>query len=482
MVVSPQPLLTVVGVESLVMGVLAMTFAAIWLRSREAGMEWLAAGLAMTAAWYGYSARILYTEPDMETVEQRIAGIVIALSVLLISIGVVRYLGAPKGHLRWLLLACWAPAVVAILALVVSPAVPHRIFHTAVLVSYLGAATLAFRRSAQEPGDGHVLLGLALLSLPATPIVMAVTGIPSHQLAYVAGVSVIVFGLILLAVSLLRRQRALGIEVQRRAAAEDSLRDANARLEARVGERTAHLHELIGGLEAFNRIVSHDLRGPLGGMSSLAKMAAEAMSQGDPTMAQRALPLIATQCEASVQMVNAMLELARVGDTPVRRERIRMSDLARSAFDEVVLARPDRPRPAFHCNVMPLVMADPHLLRQVFVNLIGNAAKFSRESSAPRIDIDARVEGRAVTVCVSDNGVGFEPGVAERIFEPFYRAHDRRFEGHGLGLSIVRRAVEAMGGSVSAQSAKQGGASLCFKLPDAGVLEEAPHNGAAALI
>jgi signal transduction histidine kinase len=298
--------------------------------------------------------------------------------------------------------------------------------------------------------------------------------VPSRELKYFAGVSLIACGLVLLTVSLLRRQRHLAIEVARRSAAEDQLREANARLEARVQERTSHLHELIGGLEAFNRSVSHDLRGPLSGMSNLARMAADDLTRGDSALAQRALPLIAGQCDASVDMVNVMLELARLGDAPVQRQPVCLSDLARSAFEEVRLAHPQRPPPAVFVGRMPLVMADPRLLRTVFVNLIGNAVKFTRDTAAPRIDIEAGTEGRDVWVCVRDNGVGFSADAAEHLFEPFYRAHDKRFEGHGLGLSIVRRAVEALGGHAWAQSPAQGGAQLCFTLGDAAVDAAAP--------
>jgi signal transduction histidine kinase len=92
------------------------------------------------------------------------------------------------------------------------------------------------------------------------------------------------------------------------------------------------------------------------------------------------------------------------------------------------------------------------------------------------VDVEAGTEGRDVWVCVRDNGAGFGADVAEHLFEPFYRAHDKRFEGHGLGLSIVRRAVEGMGGITWAKSPSQGGAQLCFRLPDAAIDAAMPHH------
>lgn len=469
------PVLTVTGFEAIVMFVLSALYLTLWRRTREPGMGSLSVGFALAATWYGLSDRISYTGPYLDTADQRVGGVVIALAVVMITRGVVQYLGFPRGRLRALVMACWTSALVSTAVVALTPVMPHRVFHVTVLVAYVGAAAVAFRRASQRPGEGHLLLGLALTSLPLAPPFMALLDTPPPQLKYFAGVSVAVFGVLLLVVSLLRRQRWLRIEVERRASAEQALRDVNARLEARVQERTAHLNELIAGLEAFNRSVSHDLRGPLGGMAHLSRMAADALARGDTTVAERGLPLIAAQCQASADMVSSVLELARLSDVPVRRETACLSQLARTALDEVMLGQPGRSPPALLLGDMPLVSVDTRLLRAVFVNLLGNAVKFTAPIQTPRVDVQARRQGRDVVITVSDNGVGFDAGLAERLFEPFYRASDNRFAGHGLGLSIVRRAVEAMGGSVAASASEAGGASFRIVLPDAAVPDgEAP--------
>lgn len=474
--VGPVPLLSVLQFEGLVIAGLAVLFALAGWRSREPGTPLLALGFAITALWYLNGDRIAYAGPNIDTDQQRVWSSLIGLSVLLIASGVIRYLGAPRGRWRWALVPFLLPSIVTLIAVALTPDVPRRLFHVNALLPYAGAALLAFRRSTQHPGDGHVLLGLALLAPPLTPYLLLAAGLAPTQLKYFAGVSVVMFGLVLLTVSLLRRQHALDTEVHRRAAAEQQLRDANARLEARVNERTSHLRELIQGLEAFNRSVSHDLRGPLGGMSSLARMAVDAMSRGDTTMAQRALPVIVNQCDASVHLVSTMLDLARMGDLSVQPQAVCLDELARSAFDEVMLAAPSGTRPELHCTAMPSVRADPRLLRPVLVNLIGNAVKFTRDVAQPRITIDATVHGRDLTICVLDNGIGLPAGAGERIFEPFEQAHGSRYEGHGLGLSIVRRAVQAMGGRTWAESRPEGGAALCFTLPGAVIDTPAPER------
>ncbi|MBI5720362.1 MAG: HAMP domain-containing histidine kinase [Burkholderiales bacterium] len=477
---SPPPLLSVLQFEGVVIAALAVMFAATWRRSREEGTPLLALGFALTALWYLNGDRIAYVGPNIDSDQQRVWSSLIGLAALLISLGVIRYLGVPRGRRRWWLAPFLLPSVLTLIAVALTPEVPRRLFHVGVLLPYAGAAALAFRRSVQYPGDRHLLLGIVLLVPPLTPYILLAAGLPPTQLKYFAGACVVLFGLALLVISLLRRQRALDAEVLRRAAAEEQLREANTRLEARVDERTVHLRELIQGLESFNRSVSHDLRGPLGGMSNLARLANEALARGDASMAQRALPAIATQCEASARFVGTMLELARLGDLPLRPQPLCPAELVQSAFDEVMLGAPPGPRPALHCAELPEVNTDPRLLRPVLVNLIGNAVKFSRRAAQPRIEIEGRSAGSDLTLCVRDNGVGLSAAQAQHIFEPFYRAHGELYEGHGLGLSIVRRAVQALGGRVWAEPPTQDapGAVLCFTLPGA-VPCGAPRLGGA---
>jgi signal transduction histidine kinase len=471
LVISDQPLLTVVQFEGAMIAALAALFAAIWMRSREAGANVLAWGFAVTALWYLTSDAMGVSGPTIDSARMRLWGGLILVGVMLVNLGVVLYLGAPHGRWRVLLSLLWVPPLLLLFAIAVTPDVPRRLFHVGGLMPYVGATLLAFRRARQHPGDGHVLLGCALLMLALTPFVLLAFGLPAVQLKYFAGAAVVLFGMALLTISFLRRQRALETEVSLRSKAQRELREANVRLEERVLERTAHLNELIGGLEEFNRSVSHDLRGPLGGMATLARMAADALARGDLAMAQRALPVIATQCDDSVNLVVTMLDLARLSDPVLRPEPIRLDGLIQAAFDEVTLGMPDKGRPGFRCGPMPTVMADPRLLRPVLVNLIGNAVKFSREAARPLIEVDATVRDRDLVVCVRDNGVGLSAEVAERIFDPFFRAHGARFDGHGLGLSIVRRAVQAMKGRAWAEPRPQGGAALCFTLPGAVVAE-----------
>ncbi len=457
--------LSIVVVEALVMAGLAIMFAAVWLRSREPGTWLLSIGFAVASLWYALSDLAPNTGADIDTLPERASSLGVGAAILLRTLGVALYLGWPAGWMRRFVVACCVPALASLAWIGLGGTLSHRLFHVTGLLPYLGVAALAFDRARQEPGNAHALLGLALLTLPVMPFALATAGVDPDHLRYYTGVAVIAFGMLALTVSLLRRHRALAAEIARRTEAEAQLRDANQRLEARVGERTAHLHELIGGLESFNRGVSHDLRGPLGGMSQLARTAAEAMGRGDPALATRALPLIAEQCDASVKMVNAMLELARMGDAPAQRVPVALGEVVEAAIDEVRLAFPQACAAVLSCSPMPgAVMADPVLLRTALVNLIGNAVKFSSEVDEPRIEVNASQEGRDVVVCVRDNGCGFPAELAPRLFEPFFRAPGVQRPGHGLGLSIARRAIEAMGGRIWAVARAERGAELCFRL------------------
>ncbi|MCW5660416.1 MAG: HAMP domain-containing histidine kinase [Burkholderiaceae bacterium] len=479
---APVPILTAIDVEVIVVAALAILFGAVWLRDRERGMAWLSFGFALMALWYFNSDRLVITGSTMSAALLRHWAIVIAAAVWAVNAGVIAYLGPPQGWMKWLVFACWLPTPLLMVALGLGVSLPVRLFHVGSLLCYLASAVLAFQRQRDEPGAGHLLLGLVLLSLPLTPFVMLALGIPAAQLRYVAAVPVALFGLILLTVSLLRRRRRLEAEVVRRAEAEEQLRKANAELESRVQQRTLYLQELVQGLEEFNRSVSHDLRGPLSGMASLARLAHEKLLQGDADLAKRALPAIAEQANASTQLVSTLLQLARLDDAKLQQERVDLEELVRSAFNEVTLALGAAAAPpALRLSRLPVVTADASLLRPALVNLLANAAKFSREAPAPAIEVDASVHGRSVTVSVRDNGVGFEPAVADRLFDPFYRGDAARFEGHGLGLHIVRRAIERHGGRVWAQSGGSG-AAFCFTLPDAAPAPVATTNGRPAAL
>ena len=241
----------------------------------------------------------------------------------------------------------------------------------------------------------------------------------------------------------------------------EQLQIANETLEQRVESRTAQLREIIGGLESFNRTVSHDLRGPLGGIAGASRKACEFLEAGQLDRAAQMLGLIAQSAERTERLVNALLALARASETELRRQRVDTGSLVR----EVVAALPPPaggPPVQVTVGELPEVDADPTLLRQVFVNLLTNALKFASAGSAPHVEVGAVEEQGHTVFFVRDNGVGFSDAQAERLFHPFQRLHGARYEGFGLGLSIVKRIVERHQGEIRAEGRPGQGATFYF--------------------
>jgi signal transduction histidine kinase len=465
---------TLVGtdIESVMMLGLAALFAGFRFRGDERGFGWLAAGFCVAGLWYFYSKYLDFSGHVLSSRVVQFAFMVLGGWTISINIGIAHYLGKMSAREAALVAVWFAPALLLFIALGLGLEVPRRVFQIGTLLSYVGTAGLALARRAKEPHAGHGLLAVVLLTLPLIPLIALALGIPPSQIGTVAGLPPVLFGMVLLTISLRRRRVALEEEVARRVAAELLLRDTNRKLELRVAERTANLQELVAGLEAFNRSVSHDLRGPLSGIADLARLAHDALVKGSPELALRSLPVIAKQAGISTRLVTTLLELARVGSSPLSCGRTRLGDLVQEAFDTVRLTVKG-PLPMLSCGELPEVITDADLLRPVLANLIGNAVKFSRGIAKARVVVEARAEGGMVVVRVSDNGIGFSGSDTGKLFEPFVRLHGADFEGHGLGLSIARRAVERLGGRVWVTPNPDSGLSFHFSTPQVAT-DEAP--------
>lgn len=246
----------------------------------------------------------------------------------------------------------------------------------------------------------------------------------------------------------------------------------NDQLEQRVQERTADLQEMVRSLESFNRAVSHDLRGPLGGISGLAQLAAQALDRHDDSVARSALPAIAKQAQVTESMLNSLLMLARVGDVTIEHQAVPLSEMVKDVIDQLTVSSQGQPMPRFVLHDLPTIETDPALLRPALLNLIGNAIKFSAKSAQPTVEIGALAgeESGFRTVYIKDNGPGFDPELVDTLFTPFVRLHGDQYEGHGVGLSIVRRAIHKLGGGVWAKAQPGMGATFYFTLPQSASL------------
>ena len=464
-----QPPFSVTDLFDVLMWVLAGLYAALHLRDREPGTGWFAVAMALFAVFVGNNERHLPTEPVW--LEPVLGWSFVVLSgVACLAAGLTAHVGL-RGRARVLALS----AIVAPLLLceVVAAGVElqhwqfrRNTWNLILSSSFIGMAALALWAGVRERWAGHGYIAGVFLLVPTVAFVLAARGSPVAHLRYWGFIPIVV-GLTLLTATLLHRRRMLLDELARRAAAERALSNSNASLEAQVEVRTRELRDVIAGLESFNRHVSHDLRGPLGGIGGLAQLAAEALQRGDTAEVQRLLTPIAQQAADSRRLVDALLMLARSGDVALNKAPLDLTRLTREVRDSLQPdAAADGP-PTVEIGELPVVEADETLLRAVMTNLIGNALKFSADRPDSKIRVSADNTRGVVTVTVADNGVGFDPGAATALFQPFTRLHGAKFNGTGIGLTIVRRIVERHGGKVWAAGQPGAGATFTFTLPAA---------------
>ena len=247
---------------------------------------------------------------------------------------------------------------------------------------------------------------------------------------------------------------------------------AEARASQTIAEaRAAMVDELEGKnreLEAFTYSVSHDLRAPLRSIDGFSKILTEECGDQLTPKAQHYLLRVVTAAQRMGELIEALLQLSRVGRAALRRESIDLSGLARSVAGELAQADPKR---AVEFVIEDDVRADADraLLRSVVENLLGNAWKFTRNVPAAKIRVGTLRLANGLVYFVQDNGAGFDPAHADKLFAPFQRLHsESAFPGTGIGLAIVQRIVGRHGGRVWAESAVNQGATFFFTLGAAG--------------
>ncbi|BCS34835.1 hypothetical protein TBR22_A40610 [Luteitalea sp. TBR-22] len=259
--------------------------------------------------------------------------------------------------------------------------------------------------------------------------------------------------------------RRLSEEVAERRHAEDEVRALNASLETMVAERTRQLEAANHDLESFAYSVSHDLRAPLRHLHGFVGLLREASAGQLPPESAHYLQVIADASEQMGGLVEALLQFSRAKRAQLSLRPVNLTELVdecRVALQPLTAGR----RVVWDVAPMPPVLADPVLIRQVLMNLLDNALKYSREQEEARIGVgcDGR-EGDQLVFHVSDNGVGFDPAYAHKLFGVFQRLHRaEEFEGTGIGLAIVHNIVNRHGGRVWADSEPSRGATFRFTL------------------
>jgi two-component system, sensor histidine kinase and response regulator len=255
------------------------------------------------------------------------------------------------------------------------------------------------------------------------------------------------------------------IPVLTRALAVRRLRMENAALARDVRERTAQLEAANKELEAFSFSVSHDLRAPLRGINGFSKILLEKFSEEFPPDARKLLDNVITSAQHMEQLIADLLNFSRTGREPVVKQPVALSGLVSRVVEELATEREGR-NVEIRVDPLPDCSCDPALLKQVFVNLVSNALKFTRPRPRALIEIGGGEEPREHLYFVRDNGVGFDMEYANNLFGVFQRLHRAsEFEGTGVGLSIVQRIIHRHGGRIWAEAAVGKGAAFYFTLP-----------------
>lgn len=247
---------------------------------------------------------------------------------------------------------------------------------------------------------------------------------------------------------------------------QEKVERLNVELEARVAERTTQLEAVNKELEAFAYSVSHDLRAPLRAVDGYSRIIEEDYVNVLDSEGLRLFGVIKRNIKKMDQLILDLLALSRVNRTELVKSKIDMIAMVNSLFNEVVTVEL-REKVKFTVQNLPEVYGDSVMMKQVWINLLSNALKFSATREVITIEVGGYSENGTNTYYVKDNGVGFNQKYANKVFEIFQRLHSsKEFEGTGVGLSIVQRIIHRHGGSVRAEGEENQGATFYFSIPE----------------
>jgi PAS domain S-box-containing protein len=244
------------------------------------------------------------------------------------------------------------------------------------------------------------------------------------------------------------------------------VRDISERKQAQqaLQQHAAELERSNAELEQFAYVASHDLQEPLRMITSYSQLLERRYRDKLDGDALEFIDYVVDGARRMQELINDLLAYSRVGTRGREFEAVDMEAVLRRVLGNLQFAIEEQHAVISH-DPLPRVMADGLQLVQLLQNLISNAIKFHGEAP-PKVHISAEIENQEVRFCVRDEGIGFEPQYAERIFQVFQRLHSKgKYPGTGIGLAICKKIVERHGGRIWVESAPGHGAKFYFSLP-----------------
>jgi PAS domain S-box-containing protein len=243
------------------------------------------------------------------------------------------------------------------------------------------------------------------------------------------------------------------------------LKNHQEHLEELVAKRTQQLETANKELETFSYSVSHDLRAPLRAIDGFAGFLIEDYKNKLDEEGNRYLNIVKKNSVQMGQLIDDLLAFSRMSRVGMNYTKIDMEDLASETFKELMSIEKDR-KIELHISDLPKCKADPSLIKQVWVNLIANAIKYTRSTLDVKIEIGGSENEKDYKYFIKDNGVGFDMKYADKLFGVFQRLHKPAdFEGTGVGLALIKRIITRHGGTVNAEAKVNEGATFYFTIP-----------------